>query len=62
MSNRAVTLACWISLSLPCLGQSGVFVQNPTDAQLGEIPSGSQSDAPTSQTARDAPVSKARRS
>ena len=53
MSNRAVTLACWISFSLPCLGQSGLFVQNPTDAQLGELHSDSQSDAGTSQVAQD---------
>jgi outer membrane protein len=30
-----------------------LFVQNPTDAQLGELPSGSQSDAAASQAARD---------
>ncbi len=53
MSNRAITLACWISLTLPCLGQSGMFVQNPTDAQLGQPFSAPQSDASASQTARE---------
>ncbi len=53
MSNRAVAIACWISLTLPCLGQSAVFVENPTDAQLGEIPSDSQSDASASRGAQD---------
>ena len=53
MSNRAVALACWISLTLPCLGQSGWFVQNPTDAQLGELHPDSQSDAAASRVAQD---------
>jgi outer membrane protein len=42
MSNRVVRLACLISLSLPCFGQSAV-VQNPTDARLA-VPSRSQMD------------------
>jgi outer membrane protein len=53
MSNRAVALVCWISWSLPCLGQSVLFVQNPTDAQLGELSSDSQSDASASRHAQD---------
>src|ERR1700741_3926349 len=53
MSKRAVTLACCVSLSLPCLGQSGLFVQKPTDAQLGELRSDLQSDAGPSQVAHD---------
>jgi outer membrane protein len=51
MSNRIVKLACWVSLTLPCLGQSGFFLQNPTDAQLGELSSGTQITAPASQAA-----------
>ena len=40
MSNRVVRLACLISLSLPCFGQSAV-AQNPTDVRLG-VPSSLQ--------------------
>lgn len=42
MSNRVARLACVISLSLPCFGQSAV-VQNPTDARLA-VSSSSQID------------------
>ena len=53
MSNLAITLVCCMSLSLPCLGQSGLSVQNPTDAQLGQLHSDSQTGAGASQVAQD---------
>jgi outer membrane protein len=45
MSNRAMKLACLISLSLPCLGQSHVVVQNPRESQLGVLSSPQNHDA-----------------
>jgi len=50
MSNRVATLACLISLSLTCLGQSTLVLQNPTDAPLGALAS-SQNDDEQSQVA-----------
>ena len=35
MSNRVVTLVWWVGLTLPCLGQSAIVIQNPTDAPVG---------------------------
>ncbi len=35
MTIRAAIFGCLLSMTLPCLGQSSVFVQNPTDAPLG---------------------------
>jgi outer membrane protein len=54
MSNRAAELACLISLSLSltCLGQSTLILQNPTDAPLGALAS-SQHDEEQSQAARN---------
>jgi len=45
MSNRAMNLACLISLSLPCLGQSAVVFQNSTDARTGAVSSVQNDDA-----------------
>jgi len=50
MSNRVAKLACLISLSLSCLGQSTLVLQNPTDAPLGTLAS-SQNDDEQSQAA-----------
>ena len=50
MSNRVAKLACLISLSLSCLGQSTRVLQNPTDAPLGALAS-SQNDDEQSQAA-----------
>lgn len=50
MSNRVAKLACLISLSLSCLGQSTLVLQNPTDAPLGALAS-SQNDDEQSQAA-----------
>src|ERR1700690_2305987 len=52
MSNRVAELACLISLSLTCLGQSTLILQNPTDAPLGALAS-SQNDDQQSQAARN---------
>ena len=52
MSNRVTKLTCLISLSLSCLGQSTLVLQNPTDAPLGALAS-SQNDDEHSQAARD---------
>jgi len=50
MSNRVAKLACLLSLSLSCLGQSTLVLQNPTDAPLGALAS-SQNDDEQSQAA-----------
>jgi outer membrane protein len=50
MSSRVAKLACLISLSLSCLGQSTLVLQNPTDAPLGALAS-SQNDDEQSQAA-----------
>jgi outer membrane protein len=52
MSSRVAKLACLISLSLSCLGQSTLVLQNPTDAPLGALAS-SQNDHEQSQAAPD---------
>ncbi len=52
MSNRVAELAFLISLSLTCLGQSTLILQNPTDAPLGALAS-SQNDDEQSQAARN---------
>lgn len=44
MSNRVAELACLISLSLTCLGQSTLILQNPTDAPLGALASSQNDD------------------
>ena len=48
MNSRLMKLACLVSFGLPCLGQSAVIVQNPTDAPLGAL-SGSQTQNPPAQ-------------
>ena len=50
MSNRVAKLVCLIGLSLSCLGQSTLVLQNPTDAPLGALAS-SQTDGEQSQAA-----------
>ena len=50
MSNRVARLACLFGLSLTCLGQSTLVLQNPTDAPLGALAS-SQADDKRSQAA-----------
>ena len=52
MSNRVAKLACLISLSLTCVGQSTLVLQNPTDAPLGALAS-PQNDDEQSQAAQD---------
>src|ERR1700687_3684938 len=52
MSNQVSKLACLISLSLTCLGQSTLVLQNPTDAPIGALAS-SQSDDEQTQAAQD---------
>jgi outer membrane protein len=54
MSNRVAKLACLMCLSLTCLGQSTLVLQNPTDAPLGALAS-SQNDDEQSQAAQDRP-------
>ena len=44
MNIRLATVLCSIGLALPCMGQSAVVFQNPTDAPTGAL-SNSQSDA-----------------
>jgi outer membrane protein len=54
MRNLVIRVACLISLSLPCLGQSDVIVENPTDAQVGVL--SNDSDAgPQNGTAQRVP-------
>jgi outer membrane protein len=50
MSNRVAKLACLISLSLSCLGQSTLVLQNRADPPLGALAS-SQNDDEQSQAA-----------
>ncbi len=52
MSHGALKLACLLGLSAGCVGQSDVFVQNPTDAPLGAAFS-FQSDDTQSQAAKN---------
>src|SRR5689334_5890486 len=51
MSNRVAKLACLISLSLTCLGQSTLVLHNPTDAPTAPLAS-SQNDDEQSQAAQ----------
>ena len=53
MRNRTGALACWISLTLPCLGQTRLCAQNSVVTPMGEPRSASQSDAAASQVAQD---------
>ena len=52
MSYRIAKLACLVSLSLTCLGQSTLVLQNPTDAPLGALAS-SENDDERSHAARN---------
>jgi outer membrane protein len=52
VSYRIAKLACLVSLSLTCLGQSTLVLQNPTDAPLGALAS-SENDDERSQAARN---------
>jgi len=52
MSDRVAKLACLLSLSLTCLGQSTLVLQNPTDAPLGAR-ANSQNDDERSQAERN---------
>ena len=59
MSNPVAKLACLISLSLTCLGQSTFVLQNPTDAPLGVLKSpqtdDEQSQAVSNRTGQQSP-------
>ena len=52
MSYRVAKLACLVSLSLTCLGQSTLVLQNPTGATRGALAS-SENDDERSQAARN---------